>query len=105
MATTTTIYENNRKLAEVFVTSLEQADAWIRANWKEAADLYVSVTKSKESPAEILAILQNPRGGFSTTPKKTTAFSDFLHEVKAIEKKPAGWKELYFPLVHGKAGS
>ena len=51
LATTTTFYENNRKLAEVFVTSLKQADAWIRANWKEAADLYVSVTKSKESPA------------------------------------------------------
>jgi NitT/TauT family transport system substrate-binding protein len=105
LATTTTFYEHNARLAEVFVRSLEEADAWIAANRKDAAELYVKAAKSKESPAEILGMLQNPHAGYSTTPKKTTTFSDFLYEVKAIEKKPADWKELYFPLVHDRAGS
>ncbi|MDR2745036.1 MAG: ABC transporter substrate-binding protein, partial [Desulfovibrio sp.] len=105
LATTAKFYERHRNLAEVFVKSLEEADAWIAANGKEAAELYVKVTKSKESPDEILTMLQNPHAGYSTTPKNTTSFSDFLYEVKAIGKKPADWKELYFPLVYDKAGS
>ncbi|MDR2123984.1 MAG: ABC transporter substrate-binding protein [Desulfovibrio sp.] len=105
LATTTKFYEQNRKLAEIFVKALEEADAWIAADKKRAAELYVKVTKSKESPDEILGMLQNPHGGFSVTPKSTTAFSNFLYEVKAIGKKPADWKELYFPLVYDKAGS
>ncbi|MDR2668987.1 MAG: ABC transporter substrate-binding protein [Desulfovibrio sp.] len=105
LAASTKFYEQNTKLAEVVVQSLEEADAWIAANPKEAAELYVKAAKSKESPAEILVMLQNPHAGYTTTPKKTTTFSDFLYEVKAIGKKPADWKELYFPPTHGKPGS
>jgi NitT/TauT family transport system substrate-binding protein len=105
LAASTRFYEQNTKLAEVVVQSLEEADAWIAANPQQAAELYVKAAKSKESPAEILAMLQNPHAGYTTTPKKTITFSDFLYAVKAIGKKPADWKELYFPPVHGKTGS
>ncbi|MDR1684987.1 MAG: ABC transporter substrate-binding protein [Desulfovibrio sp.] len=105
LAASTKFYTQNTKLAEVVVQSVKEADAWIAANPREAAELYVKAAKSKESPAEILTMLQNPHAGYSITPKKTTAFSAFLHEVKAIGNKPADWKELYFPPVHAEPGS
>jgi NitT/TauT family transport system substrate-binding protein len=99
------LIDKSPKLAQIFVESLGEAINWINANKADAAKLYVRATKSKESDKEILDMLNDPKGGFSLTPKKSTVFSDFLFKTKAIQTNPGSWKDLYFPYVHNLKGS
>lgn len=105
LAGTTAFYEQNPKLSAVVAAALDEAITWINANKEEAAKLYITSSKSKEPVEVLVAILNDPRAGFTSTPRKTAVFSDFLYETKAIKTKPASWKDLFFPLAHNAGGS
>ena len=62
--------------------------------------LYLTSTKSNESPEIIAKVLNNKTISYSTKPKENiTKFSDFLFDIGAIKQKPADWKELFFDTV------
>jgi NitT/TauT family transport system substrate-binding protein len=42
---------------------------------------------------------------FTLVPNNTTKYSDFMYKVGSIKKKPASWKDLFFPEIHGVQGS
>lgn len=103
LATSEKFYTQNPELVKVVFAALQEVVAWIDANKEEAAKIYLAVTKEKIPLETLVGILKDPKAGFSDTPHKSTLFSDFLYEVKAIKTKPT-WKDLYFPLVHDKNG-
>lgn len=105
ISTTQAFYEKNPELSKVILASLDEVDAWIISHKKEAAQLYLDATKSKESLEQITAIISDPQIVYGTTPFKITNFSDFLFKTGAIKTKPENWKELYFDLLHVRSGS
>ncbi|WP_323588492.1 ABC transporter substrate-binding protein [Aliarcobacter butzleri] len=93
-------YKNNPKLSKVIVEALDEANKLIRENQDEVIKLYLTSTKSNESPEIIAKVLNNKTISYGTKPKANiTQFSDFLFDIGAIKQKPADWKELFFDTV------
>jgi NitT/TauT family transport system substrate-binding protein len=98
VTTSEKFYNANPRLVSVIIDSLNEADEWINGNRREAALLYLEVTKSKE-PVELLEkILNNPDFTFTTKPLNVHYYSDFLYEVGTISSRPTQ-EDLFFPKV------
>jgi NitT/TauT family transport system substrate-binding protein len=98
VSTTADFYNNNPKLSAVILKSLNEADAWIAANKREAAQLYLDLTKSNEPLELVLQIISRNEIAYTTKPLNVTFFSDFLYDTGAISRKPVQ-DELFFPIV------
>jgi len=98
-------FEANPKLCAAFIAAMDEANALIARDRLKAAQIYLAVSKQKASVEEIVKILSDPNSKFSTVPDGTMKYADFMSRVGTIKAKPAGWKELFFPPIHGAAGS
>jgi NitT/TauT family transport system substrate-binding protein len=98
-------YEANPKLCAAFIAAMEEANGLIARDKKKAAEIYLAVSKQKSSPDEIVKILNDPNSKFSTVPDGTMKYAEFMFRVGTIKAKPASWKELFFPPIHGAGGS
>ena len=105
ISTTKTFYDANPKVNRVVLEAIEEADEFIRKNRKAAAEIYVKSSGTRESFGDLLAQLNNPALGYSTTPTNVSKFADFMQQTGTIKVKPHSWKDLFFPLVHDKKGS
>lgn len=102
---TTAFYEKNPGVYAAVFSALEDAISIINRNKRAAAELYIRVTKTKESLDDLLGQLNNPQLGYTTTPRNVTRFSDFMYRIGTIKTRPKSWKDLFFPNVHDKKGS
>ena len=50
-------------------------------------------------------MLNDPAIVYTTTPQNVMKYVDFMAKVGSIKVKPDSWKDLFFPNVHGAAGS
>jgi NitT/TauT family transport system substrate-binding protein len=103
--TTSKFRKENPKTYDAIVAALEEATAWINADKKAAAQLYLAVSKDKADPADILAILDDPKNEYTTTPKNIMRFAAFKHDIGTLKNLPKSWKELFFENVQDRAGS
>ncbi|MFG1420532.1 ABC transporter substrate-binding protein [Roseixanthobacter liquoris] len=95
---------DNPKTIDAFVAALDEANAWIKANPKEAAQLYIAAEGSKLDQAFVERIIRDPQINFTTAPERADVFTDFEYRIGLIKQKP-GWKELFQPGLHAKGGS
>jgi NitT/TauT family transport system substrate-binding protein len=95
----------NPKLIGAFLAALEEANALIADNPKEAARIYIRSSKVKVSEDEVLNTLSDPGTRYSTTPTGVMDFAEFLALSGTIKKKPSDWKELFIAQLHTKPGS
>ena len=105
VATSKDFYEKNPELVKVVLLAMDEACQWITDNKREAAEMYVAVTKTKEPVELIHEILKDPQIVYSTTPVRISMFSDFLYETGAVKTKAASWKDLFFEPIHDRPGS
>jgi NitT/TauT family transport system substrate-binding protein len=103
--TTGKFRSENPKAYEAFVKALQDAIDIISRDRKAAAELYLRVSKDKDSVQDILAMLNNPQIEFTMTPKNVMKYADFMAKSGSIKVKPASWKDLFFPNVHSLPGS
>ena len=54
--------------------------------------------------AESLELFEGGYALVCLTPQKVGKTADFMYKIGTIKTKPASWKELFFPEVHGLAG-
>ena len=95
----------NPKLCGAVVAAFEEADAFIKAHPREAAQIYLTVAKDKNPLDALEKMVADPDVDYTTTPVSVMKIVDFLYEVGRIKKKPASWKEMFFPEAHGLNGS
>jgi len=103
--TTSKFRSENPKLYDAFVKALDEATAQINKDRKAAAEAYLRISKDKATAAEILAMLNDPNIVFTTTPQNVMKYVDFMAKVGSVKVKPDSWKDLFFPNIHGAAGS
>lgn len=103
--TTEKFKNDNPKLYKAFVDAQNEATEWVNANKREAAELYLKASNSSDSVDFIHDIITDDSVEYLMAPKNTTKYSDFLHEVGAIEHKPDSWKDMFFENVHELQGS
>jgi NitT/TauT family transport system substrate-binding protein len=97
--------DDNPKLSSAIFAALEEAMGFIAKNPREAAVRWVKVENSKLSPDFVEKIIRDPDNKWTTAPQRLMAYADFMHKVGSIKVKPSDWKELFFPMIHGKEGS
>ena len=94
----------NPKVYAAFVAALQESIEFINKNKKEAAEIYLQMSRDKSPLEEILAILNDPQVVFTTVPQKVMVYADFMHKDGMIKVKPDSWRDLFFPNAHKFAG-
>jgi NitT/TauT family transport system substrate-binding protein len=97
--------EDNPKSYTAALTALDEAFAWISADKRRAAKLYIEMTNERRmSEDEVYAILTAPGAEWGKTPHKVGKLVQFMHYVGTLKNKPESWKDLYFPEAQALAG-
>lgn len=78
---------------------------WDNSDKPRVAQIYLEMTGSKEKPADILAVLDDPQVKFTMTPEGTMKFAGFMHRIGSLKTRPASWKDYFFDEIHDLPGS
>ena len=103
--TTAKFRYENPKLYEAFTRALDDAITQINRDKRWAAETYLRISKDKDSLDEIMAMMNDPKIVYTTTPQNVMKYVDFMYKVGSIKVKPDSWKDLFFPNVHNLPGS
>jgi NitT/TauT family transport system substrate-binding protein len=99
-------YDANPKISAAVLAAQDEANGVIRAEPRKAAEIYLAASNDKRSSLDdMTAIIADPDNDYTTTPLHTMKFAEFMHAVGSLKRKPESWKDLYFPAIHGLAGS
>ena len=106
LSTTRKFREENPDVYKAVLRALEEANARIAADPKEAAAILLASTPdSGFSVDETVAMLTDPAVKFTTTPENVGKYATFMHEIGSIRQRPASWKDVFFPEIHAAPGS
>lgn len=97
--------DENPKTYQAFVAAYREAVDGTNANRRAAAETYVRETGDRSGVAAIEKMLNDPEIRITMTPENSTAYSDFMNKVGTLKSRPGSWRDLFFPEVHGLAGS
>jgi NitT/TauT family transport system substrate-binding protein len=107
VSTTTKFRDRNPKVFGAVLKALEEANRRIIADKKTAAEILLASTGGEKgfSVNEIVEVLNDPHVKFTTTPENVMKYATFMHDVGSIKNRPASWKDLFFPEIHGAPGT
>jgi NitT/TauT family transport system substrate-binding protein len=97
--------DGNPKVARAVVEAMGDAMELIGKNHREAAEIYLRVTKEKTKLEDMVSMLDNPKIAFRLQPSNTYPVAVFLHRIGRIKTEPASWKDYFFPSAHALPGS
>ena len=105
LVATKRFYEANPKVNAAVIAAFNEANVFIKANPRQAAEIYLAATKDKEPLDSLEKMVTDPDVEYTTTPVNVMAFVEFMHKVGRIKKKPESWKDLFFADAHALKGS
>jgi NitT/TauT family transport system substrate-binding protein len=97
--------EANPKTYKAVLAALQEATEILNHDKRAAAQMWIEQTKSNLTVDWLYKIVSSPQVQFTLVPNNTTKYSNFMYKVGSIKKKPASWKDLFFPEIHGVQGS
>jgi len=95
----------NPKTFDAMVKALSEAQKWINEHKKEAAELYLKASGSKEQLEDLLNQMNDPDIEFTVVPKNIGKYAEFMYHVGSVKARPETWKEMCFENLHGEEGS
>src|SRR5437764_3221884 len=99
-------YDTNPKVCAAALAALDEANAFIKANPRQAAEIYIGMTKEKRSTLdEMEKMVSDPDVDYTTTPINVMKFVEFMNLAGTVKKKPISWKDLFFPIAYARSGS
>jgi NitT/TauT family transport system substrate-binding protein len=106
LSTTAKFRAANPELYGAVLAALEEANEIIRSDPESAASiLFAAEATAGFSEQELVDVLRDPAIKFTTTPENVEKYAEFMRQIGSIEHDPASWRELFFPEIHGAAGS
>jgi len=106
MSTTAAFREKNPKAFAAVLAAIDDANAMIIKDNKMAAELLVaSGGGAGVSADKVEIILRTPEMKFTKVPENTLKYAEFMHSIGSLKNRPASWKDLFFPEIHGAPGS
>jgi NitT/TauT family transport system substrate-binding protein len=104
--TTTKFADANPKIIQAVRAASKEAQDFIRANTKEAVDIYKEITGDKTSAEDLLAWLKEPgMMEWNLEPQGTMKFAEHLYKIGTLKTEPKSWKDFYLPIAHDLNGS
>jgi NitT/TauT family transport system substrate-binding protein len=105
IATSTKYRDANPRTYRAFLAALKEAIDSINKDKRAAAKVYLDQAKdAKNSVDDIFAMINAPDYAFTLTPQKVYKTAEFMNKIGSIKSKPASWKDLFFPEIHGLQG-
>lgn len=103
---TTKFHDENPKTYKAFFDAFKEATEWINTHHREAAEVYLRVSKDKRATVDsITEILDDPDVSFTITPHNVMKYVDFMHKIGSIKVAPASWKDMFFKSAEDLQGS
>lgn len=100
------VIRDHPKWVTAWVAAQREASDYINAHHREAAQMYIAMTKEKKLTADdLVKILADPQVRISITPYNTMIFANYMHDVGSIKRMPASWKDYFWPIAQGLEGS
>lgn len=104
--TTQTFYKDNPKICEAVFAAHEEANAFIKKNPSDAANVYLELSKDRRSTAsEIVNMITDPDIDYTTTPANMMTLVEFMRKTNRLKTAPSSWKDMFLPLAHGLQGT
>lgn len=88
--------KENPKTYRAFLDALVEAAQLASTDPEAAADAYLRVNRNGIDRAVLVNVLKDPKVQFKVAPQNTLGLARFLHQVGAIRKKPASWRDYFF---------
>jgi NitT/TauT family transport system substrate-binding protein len=105
IATSTKYRDANPRTYRAFLSALKEAIDSINKDKRAAARVYLDQAKdTKNSVDDIFAMINAPDYAFTLTPQKVYKTAEFMNKIGSIKSRPASWKDLFFPEIHGLQG-
>jgi len=103
--TTAKFRNENPRVYRAFYRALQEATQFINNNKQAAAELYIRLSKSRETVVDMMEVLNDPDIVFTLTPENVTKYANFMYSVGSIKVQPETWKDMFFPEVYALPGS
>ena len=105
MSVATKFAEDNPKTYKAVIAAYLEAFKFIKEHPNDAADIFIKYTKSKMDPADVRALLSDPKEvEFTAVPKHTMKYANFLAKIGDIPQ-PKSWKDYFMPNNYQYDGS
>jgi NitT/TauT family transport system substrate-binding protein len=96
---------DNPKIFAAVSAAFDEALAWINADKRRAARLFLDITKDRKTTEdEMVALMMSPDLIFTKSPSRVGPMLDFMSRTGSLKNKPASWKDVFFPEAHGLPG-
>lgn len=106
LSTTAAFHDERPQVYAAVLDALEEAQSMIGDDPQTAADVLVRAGEGGGFDTdEIARVLADPDISFSTTPRNTKRYADFMLEVGTIDTAAASWEDLFFEELHSVDGS
>lgn len=93
------------KIGPIVIAALKEADQFIIAHPKDAAQIYMHSTRTSLTESELVKMIKNPEVKWTIVPERTMQYARFMAKIGMIKTPPTGWKELFFSTMDGEPGS
>jgi NitT/TauT family transport system substrate-binding protein len=103
--TSTQFRDKNPALYKVLVAAFQEATDMLNKDVTPAAQYWIDDVKSKLTVEKVAEIASGKEVKWTMVPESTVKYAEFMHAVGTIKVKPASWKDLFFPELHGLPGS
>jgi NitT/TauT family transport system substrate-binding protein len=99
-------YEENPKAYAAVLKALQAAVAFINADKKAAAEVYLQSDEGKGwKMDDLMEVLNDPDIRFTTSPENLMTYANFMADVGSIRNRPKAWQDMFFPDIHGVKGN
>ena len=103
---TTKFADANPKLIQAVKDAALEAEALIRADPREAIEMYRRGSGDRLSTDELLAMMREPgMDDYSSKPQGTMRFAKHLFRIGILKREPAAWTDYFFPISHDLGGN
>jgi NitT/TauT family transport system substrate-binding protein len=100
------VLNDHPKWVDAWLAAQREANDFINRHRADAATMYIEMTKEKKLTADdLVKILADPQVRIDVTPYNTMLFARYMHDVGSIKHLPASWKDYFWPVAQGLAGS
>lgn len=105
MSTTSKFRQENPQVFAAMLKALEEANRMIAGDKAMAAELLAKSEGAGLTQEEIIEVLNDPQIKFTTTPENVMKYANFMADIGTLQNRPASWKDLFFPEIHGAPGN
>jgi NitT/TauT family transport system substrate-binding protein len=95
MIAMTSFVTANPKAVAIVRAAQEEANAFIKANPRTAAEIYLAMNNDKTTVDDLTKMVADPEVEYTTVPAGAMDFATFMYRIGAIKHEPKAWTDMF----------